>query len=197
MTIGATDEDFLQQLIRLTPPGSAFTTESTSNWVKLLSAIAQTCERVDANAVLLLDEAFPDTTTLLLPNWERVAGLPDECSELGDTYEVRRLKLIQKLTSRGGQAKDYFIEVAAALGYTVTITEFRPFRIGISRIGDPLCNEDWWFVWQVNSALNTIIWFRASKSGAGEPLASWGNVRLECIMNKYKPAHTIVQFAYT
>lgn len=197
MTIGANEQQYLEQLIRLTPPGNAFPTDPDSNWVKLLGALAVTCARIDANAVLLSEEAFPDTTTILLPNWERVAGLPDDCSQLGETYEVRRLNLIQKLSSRGGQSKAYFIEVATALGYSVTITEFKPFRVGISRIGDPLCNEPWWFVWQVNSQLNTIIWFRAGRSGAGEPLASWGNTRLECVMEKYSPAQTVVQFAYS
>jgi len=197
MTIGSSANDYLQQLINLTPQGDVFPTEATANWVLMLDAIAQTCARIDANAVLLLNEAFPDTTTQLLPNWERVAGLPDDCSVLGDTYEIRRLNLIAKLTSRGGQSKEYFIEVAASLGYTVTITEFRPFRVSISRVGDPLCDANWWFVWQVNSQLNTIVWFRAGRSAAGEPLASWGNTRLECIMKKYKPAHTIVQFAYS
>jgi uncharacterized protein YmfQ (DUF2313 family) len=197
MTIGSSADDYLQQLINLTPAGSAFPTENESNWVQLLSAIAQTCARIDANAILLLNESFPDTTTQLLPNWERVAGLPDECSELGDTYEIRRLNLIAKLTSRGGQSRAYFIEIAAALGYTITITEFSPFRVSYSAVGDPLYDETWYFAWQVNSALNTITYFRAGRSGAGEPLRSWGNTRLECIMNKYKPAHTVLQFAYT
>lgn len=197
MTIGSSSSDYLQQLINLSPSGPAFPEEATTNWVSLLDAISQTCARLDANAVLLLNESYPDTTTILLPNWERVAGLPDDCSVLGDTYEVRRLNLTAKLTSRGGQSKDYFIEVAASLGYTVTITEFRPFRVSISRVGDPLCDDTWWFVWQVNAALNTIVWFRAGRSAAGEPLASWSNARLECLLTKYSPAHTIVQFAYT
>jgi uncharacterized protein YmfQ (DUF2313 family) len=197
MPIGSSASDYLQQLINLTPPGSAFPMEDSANWVSLLNAIAQTCARIDANSVLLLNESFPDTTTQLLPNWERIAGLPDDCSVLGDTYQIRRLNLIAKLTSRGGQSKSYFIEVAASLGYTVTITEFKPFRVSISRVGDPLCDATWLFVWQINSQLNTITWFRAGNSAAGEPLASWGNTRLECIMKKYKPAHTIVQFAYT
>lgn len=197
MTIGQDADSYLQQLINLTPTGDAFPSDDQTNWVALLSAIAQTCARIDTNAVLLMNEAFPDTTTQLLPNWERVAGIPDDCSALGDTYEIRRLNLIAKLTSRGGQSKDYFIGVAAQLGYTVTIFEYRPFRVGISAVGDPLCDARWWFVWRVDSALNTIIWFRAGRSAAGEPLAIWGNERLECVLKKYAPAHTIVQFGYT
>lgn len=197
MTIGSSADDYLQQLINLTPTGQAFPSDDQSNWIQLLTAIAQTCARIDANAVLLLNEAFPDTTTQLLPNWERVAGIPDDCTVLGDTYQVRRLNLIAKLTSRGGQSPSYFVSVAASLGYTVTVTESRPFRTGISHTGDALCGSAWWFVWQIHAPLNTIIWFRASDSAAGEPLAFWSNARLECIIKKFAPAHTLVQFLYS
>src|SRR5882724_8978671 len=96
--IGSDSEAYLQQLINLTPPGQAFPTDSSSTWAKLLNVIADTCARIDSNAVLLIDEAFPDTTTILLPNWERVAGLPDDCSDvLGDTFAIRRQNLVAKL----------------------------------------------------------------------------------------------------
>lgn len=197
MGVGADENEYLQQLINLTPPGTALPTENESNWVTFLSVLARAFALADAHSVLLLNELYPDTTTLLLPNWERVAGIPDECFDIGETYEIRRLNLIQKLTSRGGQSKAYFIELAASLGYEITITEFRPFRCGISRTSEALCDEDWWFAWQVNAPESTIVWFRVNVSGAQEPLASWGNERLECIINKYKPAHTTVLFAYS
>ena len=33
-------------------------------------------------------------------------------------------------------------------------------------------------------------------SVAGEPLRSWGNNLLECTMERIKPAHTVLIFAY-
>lgn len=195
--IGSDSAAYQQQLIKLTPPGQAFPTETDSLWVKLLGVFADTMARVDANAVLLINEAFPDTTTQLLPNWERVVGLPDDCSVLGDSYEIRRANLISKLRATGGQSPSYFIDVAAALGYTITITEFKPFRVGIDTVGEGLRGADWWFAFQVNSALNTIIWFRVSLSASGEALAVWGNTRLECVINKLKPAHTVALFSYS
>lgn len=195
--IGSTAEQYLQALINLSPKGKAFPTNSNSNWISLLQVIADVCALVDAQACLLVDEAFPDTTTQLLPNWERIAGLPDSCSELGDTYEIRRLNLISKLRARGGQSIAYFIGVAAALGYTITITEFMPFQCGISDAGDPCCDSNWRFVFQVNAPLNTIIYFRAGASSANEPLETWGNTRLECVINLLKPAQTIALFTYS
>ena len=197
MSVGSSAADYLQQEINLTPTGGAFPADDSTNWVKLLDAFSQTFARIDANAVLLMNESFPDTTTQLLPNWERVAGLPDACSNANDTIEVRRFNLLTKLTSRGGQSKAYFIQLAATLGYTITITELRPFRTGKSRTGDGLCGTDFWFSWQINSQLNTVNYFRAGKSSADDPLAFWSNTRLECFMNRVKPAHTLLSFVYT
>ena len=196
MAIGHNSEDYKNSLINLAPQGIAWSKESTALWVNLLDALAQEYARIDANAVYLLDEIFPDTTTLLLPDWERVAGLPDECSQPGETIAIRRHNLLQKIASRGGQSKAYFISTALSLGYTVTVDEFTPFRVGISSVGDPLCNEQWWFTWRINAPENTIVWFRAHEAGAHEPLAFWGNERLECNLNKLKPAHTVLLFGY-
>lgn len=197
MALGHNADEYTQQLINLSPTGLAWSEDPESTWVSFLGAIAQEFARVDSLSVTLLNEAFPDTTTILLPNWERVAGLPDECSQLGDTYAIRRLNLLQKISSRGGQSIAYFISVGAQLGYPITITEFRPFIVGMSEVGDPVLEDPlWWFTWRINAPEETIIWFRASVSAAQEPLASWGNERLECIMNKLKPAHTNLLFAY-
>ena len=48
----------------------------------------------------LLDEIRPSTTFELLPDWERVVGLPDICSVLGSTVTVRRASLLEKLVSK-------------------------------------------------------------------------------------------------
>jgi uncharacterized protein YmfQ (DUF2313 family) len=42
----------------------------------LLSALAREFARVDSMGGVLVGESFSDTILLLLPNWERVAGLP-------------------------------------------------------------------------------------------------------------------------
>lgn len=186
--------DYLKALL---PPGLAFPRDRGTRIDTLLDGMAQELERIDARGEALVAEALPSSTTELLPDWERVAGLPDNCSGLlGETLAARRADLIAKLTSIGGQSIQYFIDVAAALGYTITIEEFRPFRAGISVAGDPLTNDDWAFTWRINAPPVTVTLFRAGEGSAGEPLASWGNAALECRMVGLKPAHTIVIFAY-
>jgi uncharacterized protein YmfQ (DUF2313 family) len=192
----ADSDQYTQALLKLCPTGKAWPTESESNWYKLLEALAQELMRIDTTATDLLNEIFPDTTTQLLPDWERVAGLPDPCSGLGATIAIRRKDLLAKITARGGQSPQYFIDVAAQLGYEISITEFDPFQVDISSVDDGLYSEEWQLAWQVNSALNTIIPFVAGGNSAGDALRTWGNERLECIITARKPAHTILLFAY-
>ena len=52
---------------------------------------------------------------------------------------------------RGGQSRQYYIDVAWAVGFTITITEFEPFRVGSGRAGDYLAGEEWLFYWRVTS----------------------------------------------
>lgn len=195
-TIGSTADDYREQLKRLAPPGIAIPTDNNSRWVKLLDALAQECARVDAMAVLLINESLPDTTQLLLPNWERVAGLPDECSDLGDTFAIRKQNLLAKIAARGGCTKQYFIDIALKFGFVITISEYDQFRVDINAVEDALNGEAWEFTFLVSAPEETITWFRSSEATAGEPLATWGNERLECLINRLKPAQTLALFAY-
>jgi uncharacterized protein YmfQ (DUF2313 family) len=194
--INSSAESYRQQLQKLLPQGIAWPTEPDSTFVKLLDAMSQEFARVDAMCATLIDEVFPDTTSQLLTNHERVLGLPDDCSEIGESTTIRRLNVLAKLAARGGQSPQYFIDVAAALGYTITITEFNAFRAGISVAGDPVYSDAWEYAWQVNAPETSIVYFKAGISVAGDPLAEWGNDRLECAITKLKPAHTHVIFAY-
>ena len=192
-----TADDYREQLKALLPPGRALPREPGTTLEQLLDAMAQELARIDGRADQLVDEALPNTTLELLPDWERVAGLPDECSgTLQPTIQGRRNDLVARLTNAGGQSPAYFIAMAAALGFVVTITEFRPLRAGLSHAGDAISNGDWAFTWRINGPLTTVTYFRASTATVGEPLASWGNATFECRMGHLKPAHTILQFAY-
>jgi uncharacterized protein YmfQ (DUF2313 family) len=190
-------DEYRNQLAQLLPPGFAIPAYEGTEAYQLIDGIAQELARLDGRAETLIKEANPATTTELLPDWERVAGLPDDCSNGEDsTVEQRRRALLAKLTATGGQSAAYFIEVAAALGYTITITEFRPFRVGMSQVGQPLSNDDWIYTWRVNAPEETVTTFKVGLSTVGDPLASWGNDMLECYLNKIKPAHTILLFGY-
>jgi uncharacterized protein YmfQ (DUF2313 family) len=144
----------------------------------------------------LLVDCFPATSYELLPEWEATLGLPDPCAGTPPSTQARRAQVVARLTNSGGQSAAYFIQQAAALGYTVTVTNYAPFRTGQSRCGMQLGNKDWFFTWSINAPLDSITYFATGQSTAGDPLATWGNDVLECEMNALKPAHTILQFHY-
>jgi uncharacterized protein YmfQ (DUF2313 family) len=160
----------------------------------MLTALAVEFARIDMRAAELREEADPRTTVEMLPDWERVAGLPDPCAGQAQTLAERRQRLVAKLAARGGQSIAYFVGIAAQLGYTVTIEEFRVFTC-VSRCIDALNPPPWQHAWRVRAPTNTVRTMTA-ESGCDEPLASWGNQILECVIGRLKPAHTHVIFAY-
>jgi uncharacterized protein YmfQ (DUF2313 family) len=133
-----------------------------------------------------------------LPEWEATLGLPDPCIGELDTIQQRQAAVCAKFTARGGQSAAYFRQLAASLGYAITITTFRPFYVSEGHVDDPLYDEQWAFVWQVNiAASNTLVYFRVGESTVDEPLVAFGNTALECLLDAAKPAHTEIIFSYT
>lgn len=189
-------DEYRSHLQALLPPGQAFPRDAGGRMDDLLAGMAAELARVDARGEQLIAEANPSQTSELLPDWERVAGLPDSCAgTLEETIQGRRAALLGKIRSAGGQSRDYFISLAASLGYSVAIEEFRPFRVG-STAGGSLTNGAWLYTWRMRSPATTATHFAAGLSVAGEPLAAWGNDSLECKINQLKPAHTFALFAY-
>lgn len=194
--MGLTAEDYAQHLKVLFPQGAAWRLEAGSVQASLLNAMAEELARVDARSKELLSQIDPRTTSELLNEWEATLGLPDNCGSPPTLMQHRRNAVLAKIAAVGGQSKQYFIELASVFGFAITITEFSPFTAG-STVGAPIYGSDWAYAWQVNAPLNTITTFRAGQSAAGEPLRAWGNDRLECLLTRYKPAHTTIIFSYT
>ncbi|MDR1276373.1 MAG: DUF2313 domain-containing protein [Candidatus Accumulibacter sp.] len=183
----------------LLPQGLAWPRQPDAVLTRLLAAFAEEFARVDTRAKGLIAEAIPSTTTELLADWERVVGLPDECStEVDTTLEERRRTLVAMLTRPVGATRDFWISQAVLQGYSITIDEFRPFVAGLSRCGHQL-----WggaavrHVWRVRVHGVRYTPFRAGVSRCGERLGkiSFAN-GLECRMRKYKQAHTTLIFDY-
>lgn len=192
----AIDKDYQRQLYNLLPVGMAWPRDEETTMAKLLLALATELARVDTRIADLLREAYPGTTFELLEDWERVLGLPDKCAGAPTTLQARRNAILQKMGRMGGQSRQYFIDVAASFGFTITITEYRPFLIGHNYIDDGLYDEEWRFAWLVNGPPTTYQYFRSGQNVSGDRLRSWGNEFLECIILNLKPAHTVVRFAY-
>lgn len=191
-------EDYTSALQNLMPSGLVWSRKSDGVQSAVLRALAQSYQQNDEDSEALLIGAFPATATMMLTDWEKTLGLPDDCA-IGenDSIAIRQKSVVSKLFSTGGQSEKYFIGVAKVMGYAITITVFRQARAGMSRCGDALNGEDWPFTWLVTAPQTTITYAQAGLSYAGDPLRSWGNKRLECRLNKLAPSHTIVKFGYS
>lgn len=192
-----TVEAYHQALHALMPVGLAWPREPKAVQSAVLRALANSYQRSDSEALSLLRGGFPASATILLTEWEKSLGLPDDCS-IGevDTIGKRQAAVVSKLISTGGQSKSYFIGIARTLGFNIEIEEFRQARAGLSVCGDGLNGEDWPFVWMVVADSTNVTFARAGMSYCGDPLRSWGNKQLECTLNKLAPSHTIVKFGY-
>jgi uncharacterized protein YmfQ (DUF2313 family) len=137
-------------------------------------------DAVQERAVDLLNEGRPDIADELLADWERVWGLTPEAE---DSLAWRQLKLLAKIRLGGGLNKEYFSNLAAALGYTVTILEDIPFMAGWGRSGDRV---------YIAETLTQFIWHVVV---TGEP-AYGSRTALEAMVQDLKPAHTLVYFVY-
>lgn len=191
-------DDYRRQMQALLPRGFAWALAPTAWLTRLLSGLAPEFARIHGRVLDLLRESDPRTTFEMLEDWERALGLPDNCTNtLAPTVEARRDNVVAKFIGAGGQSRAYYIAIAARMGYTITIEEFTPFRVGRSRVGDPILGEEWTWVWQVNGPAVSIRYFRTGVSQMGERLRSWeGNGPLECRLNQLKPAHTLIIFSY-
>jgi hypothetical protein len=88
----------------------------------------------------------------------------------------RRAALLTRITMMGGQSREFFIALAAAIGYTIWITEYRPFMVGIDRVGDPHYDiptgtqypayffgpPENRFYWTVHVGETRLTWFRVT-----------------------------------
>jgi len=218
--------EFVHAFMASLPIGEIWPREPGSTLVRTVTALMGVVGRwADRVATFLLVEAFPPTSFHLLPDWERVLGLPDPCYPVVGTLDERRAAVRDKLARRpGGQSRAYFTDIARRLGYHVDgpspsalpltlpaalarlpqirITEYRPFMAGVSRAGDP----DWSigppemrFLWTVTIPGRRLTWFRSGSGEAGtDPHLQIATADdIECIFKKLKPAHTVLFFDYT
>jgi uncharacterized protein YmfQ (DUF2313 family) len=213
--------EYQQMFLKLQPLGLAWSKRLSSNWAKLWLAAGDGLARLEAEVYRLLKEANPLYADASLEDWETVTGLPDECTELGESRDSRRGAVIAKLQRPGGQSIDFFLQFLAPFGDKVLISnDYPPFLASYSVAYDRtwelptgiLYNDDgepyqdyyhgWMFVWQVIRINHRARRFRAGREAAGDSLIVWKadplepDANMECRLNQLKPAHTQVMFEY-
>jgi uncharacterized protein YmfQ (DUF2313 family) len=193
-------ERYLDQAIKLLPPGLIWAINHAGRLASLLKMSCGQLTGCHLRAEKLILESSPQTTEELLPEWEELAGLPDECGgKQGLTVTERQELVVERLTRRGSMAVERFKEMAVNLGYDVTIKEYKPFTCGRSFCGGPdvLGHRYARYFWRVTVMSPRAHWFRAGRDRCGERLG-WATpaVDLECYFKRRRPAHTEIIFEY-
>ena len=126
-------------------------------------------------------EMFADTAQRLLSSYERVYDLVSTGS-IAD----RRTRIQAAITAKGGLSVPYFIALAAALGYTITISEGSTllFRVGTTTppatpLPHGLYETTATWTWLVNVT------------------GTYAAPELETMLQRLRPAHTLVTFSYS
>ncbi|MFX2607076.1 YmfQ family protein [Enterobacter mori] len=160
-----------------------------------LQAEANLMDDVKASAARVLASVTPFFSSETLADWERVYAVPRRA---GATLQERRQNVLAKMAATGGLSIPYFINLAASMGYTITITEPDAFRVGVNRCGDRLMIKEVMWVWVVNvwGSQTPVYRFRVGASAAGEPLTAFGESLLETTFQELKPAFTECVFTY-
>lgn len=185
------------QLAALLPTGLAWPRAPDTVLQKLLTAWANEMALVDARANELIIEANPAEALALLTDWARVTDVPDSCFTGTVNAAQLRTMVLDRLLSLTIPTPGYFVDLAASMGFTVTVTEFRQSTVE-DGVESYINDEPWAHVWQVNTALNGTISPMSVEDDVESFMESWNNnAALECAINRAKPAHTTVIFSYT
>lgn len=200
---GLNEKRYSKLFRKLLPQGWAWDRkgDTDSTLYQLSSSLSLEFCRVEDRSQELLNEADPQTTLEMLSDWEALLGLPDECSPTDENLSIqeRRNRVIQVLTTRGGQNEEFYRNLASNFGYdidVITVSDQPPFRAGEARAGDRLTNGSWRYAFIIAAPADSVVRFRAGQSQAGDPLLSVQNDVLECLIEKHKPAHAVAIFSF-
>ena len=147
--------DFQQQLLNLLPRGRAWPRDGED--AALMGAWAEEMYRIEQRGWKLLDEWDPRTTDELFEDWERFFELPGTGTE-----EQRRQALIAEWLAGGTLSREDIRDLLDRLGIIATVEFVRPFRVGMSAVGDSLAT-DWYSTWIVfvhNPDQVDLVWLQ-------------------------------------
>lgn len=200
-------------LVKLLPIGKAW--NKVKEHPMFLGLAVEFARIFDRGQDFLNKELYPGTADEMLTDWEQLLGLPDECTPEGLDVAGRRQQVLQKMSTLGGASPAYFQDLASLSGFNAIVTNYRPFRVGTSRVGEPLTNDfdisfrvgtgrvgqplrnvGWRFWFQVNVEATNLTRFRVGTGRVGQALVTFSNPLFECTVRKLKPAHMAPFFTF-
>ena len=179
------------QICKLLPSGQAWIKAPSTNLYRTVALFAGALQRAIDFCAYAQRDTFPTTCVDSLSAWQSSCNLPDPlCPPL--TTQQQFQQMVSRVENLGGQSPAYFVQVAAKIGYTITIQECAQARAGLSRAGQA---QSWYvggdFVWIVNVANAALYQFRAGLNRAGQPLDTASDTRwLQYELDRIAPSQT-------
>lgn len=145
-------------------------------------------------AVPQLERGAVATSPILNP-----VGAPAATTRAADqlfiaTTQERRARVLARLIERFEPTPAAIIGLAARLGSTVTLTEFRPHDCE-DDCEFAVMGEPWAHAFQVAGGAQQVVEFTCEDT-CETPLSQWRTGAYECAIRRFAPAHTIPIFTY-
>jgi uncharacterized protein YmfQ (DUF2313 family) len=185
-------EEHTDSLSAFLPGGCLFEAKDIAgtNLRKTLTGLSGELKRMEDALIQFTSEYDPSKTTSFITEWERMVGIPDACFDTSGTIEERRKHIVAKsFKSLGVATEQDFIDLAAFLGFTITIEHPEEFLLPYDvpftpEVGLPRSR----FVMIING------------SGISENnppydvpfIPGGGSNILTCLFDKLKPANTLI-----
>ena len=110
------------------------------------------------------------------------------------TTQERRARILARLIERFEPTPVAIIGLAARLGDTVTLTEFRPHDCA-QNCEAAVLDEPWAHAFQIAGGAQQVMEFTCEDMSE-TPLSQWRTGRYECAIRRFAPAHTVPIFSY-
>ena len=110
------------------------------------------------------------------------------------TTQERRQRILARLIERFEPTPAAIIGLAARLGDTVTLSEFRPHDCEMG-CEAPVLDEAWAHAFQVAGGAQQVVEFTCEDTSE-TPLSQWRTGAYECAIRRFAPAHTVPIFSY-
>lgn len=208
---------YKELLPALLPKGKLWRPNDQPVFKSLLDAFAVELCRVDDKVEDLLFQADPRQATIdegLIEEYERLLGLPDECTPDDQDLQDRRDQIVQKLTNIGGLSKTFYEFIGDQLGFDISVDNDVNFIVGRSRVGEALTNYfnvpftvgmtvgeqlllvGWRYYFSATLPITAANFFEVGSNTVGDPLVEFTSEIMECTLVKLKPAHSAIFFKF-
>ena len=128
-------KEYRRLLQSLFPRGKFWTRAESATLTQVLNGLGEELSRVEGRAENLIIESIPSRADETLEEWEEDFNLPEFGLSLADSTAGRQASISAKHVAVGQQNKEYFEEIALALGYNISVTEFQKSLAGIVTAG--------------------------------------------------------------